>query len=52
MADSDSNPNNELSPYYPSETPSIRGNGREWFTMLILLIFLLGLAFAILGFVL
>ena len=41
MANDGTKPNNALSPYYPSETPSIRGNSRKLFTILMLLTFLL-----------
>ena len=37
MDNSDPNQNNPLSPYYPSDMPSIRGNGRKWFAILITL---------------
>lgn len=36
MADKKPQPNNPLAPYYPSETPSLSGNGRKWFTILVL----------------
>lgn len=39
MDDSSPRAGNALSPYYPSEVPSIRGNGRLWFTLLVLAMF-------------
>ncbi|MEE6209068.1 hypothetical protein U3A55_02700 [Salarchaeum sp. III] len=35
---------NPLSPYYPSEVPSVRGHGRRWFAVLVALL-LLGTTF-------
>lgn len=40
MTDNGPDSNNPLSPYYPSETPRISGNGRKWFVILILLMIL------------
>ncbi len=40
--------NNPLSPYYPSETPSVPGNGRKWFAILMTAMFLLGVAYSFL----
>ena len=42
-------PNNPLSPYYPSETPTLSGNGRKWFAILILLVFLLSAVYQVLS---
>lgn len=41
-------PNNPLSPYFPSETPDIPGNGRTWFAVLLALTLLVGTAYGIL----
>ena len=41
MANGDAKPDNALSPYYPSETPSIQGNSRRLFTILMALMFLI-----------
>lgn len=51
MKDSDPDPNNPLSPYYPSDTPSISGNGHRWFSILIILMFLLGAVYQIVSLV-
>jgi hypothetical protein len=49
MADSDPDRNNPISPYYPSETPSLSGNGRKWFAILVVLTFLLNAIYQILS---
>jgi hypothetical protein len=49
MADSDPEPKNPLSPYYPSEVPSIPGNGRRWFAIFLALVLLGGAAFQLLS---
>ena len=49
MADDDPKPNNPLSPYFPSETPGIPGNGRKWFAALLALSILLGAAYGVLS---
>jgi hypothetical protein len=41
MGDSDPKPNNPLSPFYPSETPSISGNDRTWVSILLILMFII-----------
>ena len=41
MEDRSPRPGNALAPYYPSELPSVRGNGRLWFTLFVLAIFFL-----------
>ncbi|SFG07823.1 hypothetical protein SAMN04488063_1354 [Halopelagius inordinatus] len=35
MGDSDPDQNNPLSPYFPSETPTVPGNGRRWVAILL-----------------
>lgn len=40
MTDNDPERNNPLSPYYPSQVPTLRGNGRKWFVALILVLWL------------
>lgn len=35
----DPEPRNPLSPYYPSEMPSMEGNGRRWFAILMVLVY-------------
>lgn len=49
MADGDPEPNNPLSPYFPSETPGVPGNGRKWFAVLLALTILLGSAYRVLS---
>ncbi|QLG26564.1 hypothetical protein HUG10_02995 [Halorarum halophilum] len=49
MTDSDPDPNNPLSPYYPSEAPGIPGSGRKWFALLLALMILLGASFGVLS---
>lgn len=44
MTDGDPDPENPLSPYYPSEVPSIPGNGRRWVAILLALMLLGGAA--------
>lgn len=51
MVDGEPEPNNPLSPYYPSEVPDIPGSGRTWFAILLSLILLLGAAFQLIEFV-
>jgi hypothetical protein len=50
MGDSGPESNNPLSPYYASETPSVPGDGRKWFAILMLLMFLLSAVFSVLGY--
>ncbi|SEG67096.1 hypothetical protein [Halobellus limi] len=45
MARSDEEPNNPLSPYYPSEIPDVPANGRTWFAILLAAMLLLGAAY-------
>lgn len=47
MADDDPEPRNPLSPYYPSEVPSLSGNGRRWFALLMVATILLGACYTI-----
>lgn len=44
--------NNPLSPYYPSETPSLSGNGRTWFAVLMVVMFLLSAVYTVVSLVL
>ena len=37
-----------LSPFYPSETPALRGNGRKWAAILVAVLLLVG---SLVGFV-
>ena len=49
MVDREPESNNPLSPYYPSEPPSIPGNGRKWFALLLALTLLLGALYSVLS---
>jgi hypothetical protein len=49
MTDSKPEPNNPLSPYYPSDVPDIPASGRTWFAILLALILFLGAAFQFLN---
>jgi len=51
MSDDGPEPNNPLSPYYPSETPSLSGNGRRWFALLLAGMLLFGGCYAALSLV-
>lgn len=42
-------PTNPLSPYYPSQVPSIGGYGRRWFAVLFPLLFVAGLVATVLA---
>ncbi|MFC6989541.1 hypothetical protein ACFQJD_14025 [Haloplanus sp. GCM10025708] len=42
-------PNDPLSPYFPSETPDVPGNGRTWVALALALTLLLGAAFGVLS---
>lgn len=42
MSEDGPRPNNPLSPYYPSEIPSLRGNGRRWVAILLVIVLLGG----------
>lgn len=48
MGDRDSDQTNPLSPYYPSETPTLPGNGRTWFALLIAGMLLMGVIYTVL----
>lgn len=56
MAERDTDPTSDeqtvLSPFFPSETPSIPGSGRTWFAVLFVLLMLLGAMFGALDFLL
>ncbi|MDY6819503.1 MAG: hypothetical protein SVG88_12655 [Halobacteriales archaeon] len=43
-------PNNPLAPYYPAETPSIPGNARTWFAVLMTAILLSGAVYSALAY--
>ena len=49
MTDSDPEPNNPLSPYYPSEVPDVPSNGRRWFAILLTIILVLGSLYGLLS---
>ena len=49
MVDGAPDGKNPLSPYYPSETPNIPGNGRRWFALLAVLTVVLGAAYTVLS---
>lgn len=44
MADREPKPRNPLGPYYPSEVPSVPGNGRRWLALLLVALILIGAA--------
>jgi hypothetical protein len=46
-ADDPPTPRNPLSPYYPSETPDLPGNGRAWVALLLAAMFLLSAAYGL-----
>jgi hypothetical protein len=48
VTERDPTTNNPLSPYYPSDTPDIPGNGRTWFAVLLSVMLLLGAVYAFL----
>ena len=48
MSPNDEEPNNPLSPYYPSEVPEIPGNGRTWFAILLAAMLLSGAVYGFL----
>ena len=50
MGDADPESNNPLSPYYPSETPSVPGNGSKWFAILMALLFLFSAILTVLSY--
>lgn len=50
--DSTVDENTVISPFYPSETPSIPGSGRTWFAILVTVLLLLGAVFGALDFLL
>jgi hypothetical protein len=45
MSDRGPEPNDSLSPYYPSETPSVPGDGRTWFALLLTAALLSGVGY-------
>ena len=49
MSDERPERNNPLSPYYPSETPGLPGNGRKWFALLLAVLILGGAVYGVLG---
>lgn len=49
MTASDPKPNDPLSPYSPSETPDVPGNGRRWVAILLTAMLLSGAAYAALS---
>ncbi|MFC6825898.1 hypothetical protein [Halopelagius fulvigenes] len=46
MGNSDPGPNEPLSPYFPSDAPSLPGNGRRWFAILLSAMILSGAIYA------
>lgn len=48
MADRDPE-SSALAPFYPSEIPSVPGNGRKWFAVLMTLMLLTGVLFSTLA---
>jgi hypothetical protein len=52
MTEPEPEPNNPLSPYYPSEIPSIPGSGRKWFAVLLTLMLVFGTVYGFLSLVL
>lgn len=51
MPEGNPEPKNPLSPYYPSEVPSLSGNGRRWFALLLVAIILFSAGFSFFSFV-
>ncbi|MFB6301176.1 MAG: hypothetical protein ABEH65_13055 [Halobacteriales archaeon] len=51
MTDQRPKPNNPLSPYFPSETPNIPGNGRTWFAILMAVMLLSGAVYSALSYI-
>lgn len=51
MSNNGPKPNNPLSPYYPSEVPSLSGNARLWFVLLIVAMLLVTAGFSALTFI-
>lgn len=49
MVDGDPEPNDPLSPYYPSEVPSVPANGRRWFAILLAIVLVLGSLYGLLS---
>lgn len=52
MPDSDPKSNGPLSPFSPSEVPSLPGNGRRWFAILLAAALLSGPVYAFVRFLL
>jgi hypothetical protein len=48
MPDREPEPNNPLSPYYPSEVPDVPGSGRRWVAILLAATLLSGAAYGVL----
>jgi hypothetical protein len=48
MTDRDPDRRSPLSPYYPSETPDVPGDGRTWFASPAVATLLVGAAYALL----
>jgi len=48
VTDRKPDPNNPLSPYYPSDIPDVPGSGRKWFAVLLSAMLLLGAVYAFL----
>jgi hypothetical protein len=51
MSGNDPEPKNPLGPYYPSDLPSIPGNGRKWVAVLLSILLLLSAAYGVLSLV-
>jgi hypothetical protein len=50
MPDRDPEPNNPLSPYFPSEVPPLPGTGRRWVALLLVAVLLFStLVYGVLG---
>lgn len=45
----DPEPNDPLSPYYPSELPDLSGNGRKWVAVLLASLFLASTCYGVLA---
>jgi hypothetical protein len=51
MTDDTPDPNEPLSPYYPSEVPDVPGNGRKWVALLVSLLILGAASYGVLSLV-
>ncbi len=50
MTERDPEPNNPLSPYFPSEVPPLAGSGRRWVALLLMAVLLFStLLYGVLG---